>query len=49
MIEKKKTFINFPETLKPTLLNLAFKELNGLKYNIDRNHIVFRGVDFDGF
>jgi hypothetical protein len=47
--EKSTTYMNFPEVLKPAPLNLVFKELNAAHYNVDRDHLLYRAIDFDGF
>jgi hypothetical protein len=46
---KSSAFLPIPMRLRPSPLNLVFKDLTGGSYVPDPDRIVFRGVDFDAF
>jgi len=42
-------FMNLPEKLKPSPLNLIFKDLTGDLPTLGKDDILFESIDFDGF
>ena len=42
-------FINLPNRLKPSPLNLIFKDLTGQNRQLDQTNIKFQALDFDAF
>ncbi|OJJ18331.1 hypothetical protein BKI52_26295 [marine bacterium AO1-C] len=46
---RKGVFINLPQRLKPSPLNLIFKDLTGQGRQLDKTKIRFQALDFDAF
>ena len=42
-------FIALPDKLKPSPLNLMFKDLRDLDISLDKNKIKFQAIDFDQY
>ncbi|MDA9563810.1 GNAT family N-acetyltransferase [Flavobacteriales bacterium] len=42
-------YFDLPERLKPSPLNLIFKDLSGLNRKLDKNEVLFELVDFDAY
>ncbi len=46
---KSPFFVNFPNKLKPSPLNLVFKDFSGSNLRLDKKRILFNCIDFDAY